>query len=88
MGLLSSRETKQWTNCFTGKDSKTIHQQLKIASTETRNTKKLDKQTLRCHTSSMPSLVQLASNATDPNFTEYVFPVSDVDPVPGTDPLQ
>ena len=41
-----------------------------------------------CHTSSLPSLAQLASNATDPNFTEFIFPVSEVEPVPGTDPLQ
>jgi len=36
----------------------------------------------------MPSLAQLASNATDPNLTDYIFPVSEVDSGPGTDPLQ
>ena len=71
-----------------GKIQKNIHQQLKIASAETKNTNKSEDLTLRCQTSSMPSLVQLASNATDSNFTEYVFPVSVADPVPGMDPLQ
>jgi len=88
LGLLSSRETKNGLIVSQEKIQKTIHQQLKIASAETRNTTKPDKQTLWCHTSSMPSLAQLASNAIDPNFTEYIFPVSEVEPVPGTDPLQ
>jgi hypothetical protein len=67
---------------------KTIHQQLKIAAAETTNTNKSEDLTLRCQTSTMPSLAQLASNATDSNFTEYIFPVSEVDPVPGIDPVQ
>ena len=33
-------------------------------------------------------MVQLASNETDSNFTEYVFPDSVADPVPEVDPLQ
>ena len=36
----------------------------------------------------MPSLAQLASNATDLNFTKHIFLISEVEPVPGTDPLQ
>ena len=35
----------------------------------------------------MPSLAQLAANATDPNFTEYI-PVSEADPVQGTEPVE
>jgi hypothetical protein len=67
---------------------KTLHQQLKSAAAERTNTNKSEDLTLRCQTSSMPSLAQLASNATDSNFTEYIFPVTEVDPVPGTDPVQ
>ena len=70
-----------------GKIQQIIHQQLKIAAAETTNTNKLEDLTLRCQTSSMPYLVQLASNATDSNFTEYeyVFPDALADPVPGVD---
>ena len=41
---------------------KTIHQQLKIAAAETTHTNKSEDLTLRCQTSSMPSLVQLSHN--------------------------
>ena len=59
-----------------------------MVAAEGSNTNKSEDLTLRCQTSSMPSLVQLASNATDSNFTEYVFPDSVADPVPGVDPLE
>ena len=36
----------------------------------------------------MSSLAQLASNATDSNFTEYVFPDAVADSVPEVDPLE
>jgi len=66
------------------KNQKTFHQQqLKITSAETKTNTKHDQQILRCHTSSMPSLAQLASNAIDPNFIEYIFPISEAGPVQG-----
>ena len=64
---------------------KTLHQQLKSAAAERTNTNKSEDLTLRCQTSSMPSLAQLASNVTDSNFTEYVFPDALADPVPAVD---
>jgi len=51
-----------------GKIQKNVHQQLKIASDKTRNANKSEDLTLRCQTSSMPSLAQLVSNATDFKF--------------------
>ena len=66
------------------------NQSLQSAAAERTNTNKSEDLTLRCQTSSMPSLVQvqLASNATDSNFTEYVFPDALADPVPGVDALE